>query len=721
MSDAVIALPRGGLYVQTSAGPIQFGVPPETIKDSMSRGLAVPTVYVVPHQLFDRHRGVNVSECEFPAYYNFFILKRRIRLLVDDASVEARLRAVFGESLFGPGPAAGEGEFAREVPASARPDFAREFAHFRRGPDGRTLELDTLVEFLRFDGGRASVGPDVEIALEPDGGYIVYDGGRELARAPARLSLPRRLSRPPLGAGQPFVPPAFGITVLGSSHGFDPSGKTTGFVLWVGQRGLLVDPPVDATELLREQGVPARLVDGVILTHCHADHDSGTFQKLLEERRVHLYTTPTVLRSFLKKYAALSGLSEDVLRRTFSFTPVTVGAPVRAHGAELWFFYTLHSIPALGFEAFYGGKCLAFSGDTLYEPAVLRRLADEGVLSPGRYADLIAFPWHHSVVLHEAGVPPLHTPIAALAALPDEAKRRLYLVHVAERDVPPDLGLKVARVGLEHTLRVDVAAPPRSEAIEVLEAIGAVELFRDFPLARAGEILHAARRERVVAGEAIIRQGTEGDAFYIIAAGAVAVVQDGVEIKTYVAGDYFGETALVRGQPRNADVVAKTDAELVVFNRYDFLYLLRGTDIPERLVRLARARSERSWEVLERNGSLRPLTSAQKTQFQSFLTSRPAAAGESLWRAGEPPTAAYLLDDAEVEVELEHASDPPAPFRAGAFLGEFDAIVRGAPASSSARVLKAGRLFAIDRDDLRRLFLDNPGVYVALVGATFAE
>ncbi len=720
MSDAVIALSRGGLYVPTSAGPIQFGLPPETIKDSMARGLAVPAVYVVPHRLFDRQRGVNVSECEFPAYYNYFVLKRRIRLLVDDASVEARLRTVFGEALFGPGPAAGEGEFAREMPASARPDFGREFAHFRRGPDGRALEVDTLVEFLHFDAaGRAFVGEGVEIALEPDGGYVVTDGGRELARLPARIDLPRRLSRPPVSAGAPFAPPAFGITVLGSSHGFDPSGKTTGFVLWVGHRGLLVDPPVDATELLREQGVPARLVDGVILTHCHADHDSGTFQKLLEERRVHLYTTPTVLRSFLKKYAALSGLSEDLLRRTFSFTPVTVGAPVPVHGAELWFFYTLHSIPALGFEAFYGGKSLAFSGDTLYEPHVLKRLADEGVLSPGRYADLIDFPWYHSVVLHEAGVPPLHTPLAALAALPDEAKRRLYLVHVAERDVPPDIGLKVARVGLAHTLRVDVPPPPRGEAIDVLEAICAVELFREFPLARAGEILHAARRESVSAGQVVIRQGTEGDAFYIIAAGAASVVQDGVEIKTYVAGDYFGETALVLGQPRNADVVAKTDAELVAFDRYDFLYLLRGTDIPERLVRLALARSERSWEVLEKNLSLRPLTSSQKTQFQSFLTSRAVAAGEPLWRAGQPPEAAYLVDDAEIT--LERHPDPPAHFRAGAFVGEFDALVRDAPASSSARALKAGRLFAVTRDDLQRLFADNPGVFVSLIGTKFVE
>ena len=60
----------------------------------------------------------------------------------------------------------------------------------------------------------------------------------------------------------------------------------------------------------------------------HADHDAGTFQKLLEESQISLYTTPHILGSFLRKYSALSGLSEDVLRRTFSFHPIRIGAPV---------------------------------------------------------------------------------------------------------------------------------------------------------------------------------------------------------------------------------------------------------------------------------------------------------------------------------------------------------------------------------------------------------
>ena len=90
------------------------------------------------------------------------------------------------------------------------------------------------------------------------------------------------------------------------------AGKTTGFVLWVNRRGVLVDPPYDATDILRAAGVQPRMVDAVVPTHCHADHDSGVFQKVLEEGRVSLYTTPTILGSFLRRWV--------VTRATFFIT-----------------------------------------------------------------------------------------------------------------------------------------------------------------------------------------------------------------------------------------------------------------------------------------------------------------------------------------------------------------------------------------------------------------
>jgi hypothetical protein len=59
-----------------------------------------------------------------------------------------------------------------------------------------------------------------------------------------------------------------------------------------------------------------------------------------------------------------------------------------------------------------------------------------GVLSEGRRDKLLNFPWQHDAILHEAGIPPIHTPIKTLQALPDDVKARLHVVHVAASSIP---------------------------------------------------------------------------------------------------------------------------------------------------------------------------------------------------------------------------------------------------------------------------------------------
>jgi glyoxylase-like metal-dependent hydrolase (beta-lactamase superfamily II) len=35
-------------------------------------------------------------------------------------------------------------------------------------------------------------------------------------------------------------------------------------------------------------GIPSFLIGWVIITHCHADHDAGAFQKILESQKVEI-------------------------------------------------------------------------------------------------------------------------------------------------------------------------------------------------------------------------------------------------------------------------------------------------------------------------------------------------------------------------------------------------------------------------------------------------
>lgn len=52
-----------------------------------------------------------------------------------------------------------------------------------------------------------------------------------------------------------FHPPSFGVTVLGNSHGFDKNGITSGYVLWINGRGIMVDPPPYSNATLEREGI----------------------------------------------------------------------------------------------------------------------------------------------------------------------------------------------------------------------------------------------------------------------------------------------------------------------------------------------------------------------------------------------------------------------------------------------------------------------------------
>ena len=90
----------------------------------------------------------------------------------------------------------------------------------------------------------------------------------------------------------------------------------------------------------------------------------------------------------------------------------------------------------------------------------------------------------------------------------------------------------------------------------------------------------AFTEETFKAGEFIIKQGEEGNKFYLIEAGeAVAtkmltVEEEAKEVKHYKSGDYFGERALLKNEPRAANVIAKTDCNLVCLDRHSFKRLM---------------------------------------------------------------------------------------------------------------------------------------------------
>ena len=93
----------------------------------------------------------------------------------------------------------------------------------------------------------------------------------------------------------------------------------------------------------------------------------------------------------------------------------------------------------------------------------LWRVLQQGVLSKERADDLRRLPIQEcDVLLHEAGAPPIHTPLSVLQALPEKVQERLYVVHTAA--IPPDSGLRVAPTGTAGTIRLDSLYNERIQA-----------------------------------------------------------------------------------------------------------------------------------------------------------------------------------------------------------------------------------------------------------------
>jgi CRP-like cAMP-binding protein len=79
--------------------------------------------------------------------------------------------------------------------------------------------------------------------------------------------------------------------------------------------------------------------------------------------------------------------------------------------------------------------------------------------------------------------------------------------------------------------------------------------------------------EEHAVGHVIVREGASGYAFYVIADGTVSVTQEGRELRTMGAGEYFGEISIDRQGRRTATVTAASPVVLWVLFGTDFRVL----------------------------------------------------------------------------------------------------------------------------------------------------
>jgi hypothetical protein len=101
-------------------------------------------------------------------------------------------------------------------------------------------------------------------------------------------------------------------------------------------------------------------------------------------------------------------------------------------------------------------------------------------------------------------------------------------------------------------------------------------LFAPLPLATIEGLARRALAVQVSAGTDVVVQGEAGDRFYLIADGAVEVLQDGVLLRRQGPGESFGEIALLHDVRRTATVRAVRSTHLLALERGPFLLSVTG-------------------------------------------------------------------------------------------------------------------------------------------------
>jgi rhodanese-related sulfurtransferase len=104
--------------------------------------------------------------------------------------------------------------------------------------------------------------------------------------------------------------------------------------------------------------------------------------------------------------------------------------------------------------------------------------------------------------------------------------------------------------------------------------------FHRIPPANIQAIFMRLERLPCRTGEVVIKQGDDGDFFYIIVSGKCIVTREtplnreGIKLAELGVGDTFGEEALIAESKRNATVTMLTDGVLMRLNKQDFRELM---------------------------------------------------------------------------------------------------------------------------------------------------
>ena len=258
----------------------------------------------------------------------------------------------------------------------------------------------------------------------------------------------------------------------------------------------------------------------------------------------------------------------------------------------------------------------------------------------------------------------------------------------------------------------DVTAAVREIAGSPLPAAPALPKIPLFSSLDEASLRHLIETSRVVVtapGEAVVRQGEEGDALYVIVRGDVEITAEGAAqpIARLGEGAFFGELAVLTEQPRLATVTAIDEVELLEIDRETIWQLIESS--PDVLQILLRFFRDRLIDRLIATAPLfAPFSGGDSRQLAERFQFLEVKAGTVLVPEGQRADGLFILLAGQCDVEIA-GHGIIAVSGPGEVVGEISLLTRG-PSVATARARTRVWALALPRAEFQQTILTHPQV-----------
>jgi CRP/FNR family transcriptional regulator, cyclic AMP receptor protein len=116
----------------------------------------------------------------------------------------------------------------------------------------------------------------------------------------------------------------------------------------------------------------------------------------------------------------------------------------------------------------------------------------------------------------------------------------------------------------------------RAMAEAPVELVKRVPLFSDLDARELKQIAQSMKERTFHAGDTVTQEGRGGVGFFVIEDGTAKVSVGGEQVRTFGAGDYFGEIGLIADIDRTATITAETDLRCFGMTSWDFRPLVES-------------------------------------------------------------------------------------------------------------------------------------------------